>query len=663
MPPGPNGVRPATGAVSDTAGLGSALVSLGNATAYLRGIPGPGTAMGKVAAGNSPLGIAYDSANGDLYVANQGSANVSVISGSTNTVVATIPVDWGPYGVAYDSANGLVYVATCGNNCNLGPGNVTVINGSTNRVVGTIPVGTTPSGIAFDSANGNLYVTNQVSDTVSVVSPAANAVVATVRVGGTPIGVACDPADGDVYVANSGSSNVSVLSGVTNRVVANISFPRSPVGGMDLTENPMGVAVDPASGNVYVALQWSNNTGINAVGVISAGTDTLVTRVPVQLYPVGVAVDTANGYVYVAGGFGILNVVSATNNTPVTTLTANLAYTSSPMYVAYDPANANLYLTDYGTNQVLVVSTLSSTSVPTAATLDAGQALLLRAPIVAPARGTSQVLVAVSPGTGLVCRTDAPGFDEVSWACEGMTPGTYNVTVTAVDTLGNRVSTAVAVTVFSAPAVSLAGPATRSIDVGQSTTFSAVARGGSGGYAYAWRGLPPGCASADAATITCPPLVPGTSAIRAAVTDSDGFSAVSGSVTLTVYAPPSVRLEVTPSTILQGASVTFRAVTAGGAGTLAHAWTGLPAGCAGAAGPTVACSPSAAGTFNVTVIVTDANNVTARGGATLVVNPSFLGLPAAEGYFAVGAPVGIVVALVAAILMLRRRSRRKEPPG
>src|SRR3989442_13193252 len=64
--------------------------------------------MAKVAVGVYPVGVAYDSGNGYVYVANLGSNDVSVISGTT--VVATIPVGIGPHGVAYNSENGYVYV-------------------------------------------------------------------------------------------------------------------------------------------------------------------------------------------------------------------------------------------------------------------------------------------------------------------------------------------------------------------------------------------------------------------------------------------------------------------------------------------------------------------------------------------------------------------------
>jgi YVTN family beta-propeller protein len=77
----------------------------------------------------------------------------------------TIRVGSGPDAIAFDSMNGNLYVA------NQVDGTVSVISGQTNTVIGSpIPVGKTPFGIAFDSANGNLYVTNSGDNTVSVIS-------------------------------------------------------------------------------------------------------------------------------------------------------------------------------------------------------------------------------------------------------------------------------------------------------------------------------------------------------------------------------------------------------------------------------------------------------------------------------------------------------------
>jgi YVTN family beta-propeller protein len=152
-----------------------------------------------IGVGLNPRAIAFDPANGNLYVANQLDNTVSVISGQTNTVIGNpIPVGTGngPFEIAFDSFNGDLYVTNSGTNT------VSVIDGQTNTVIGNpIPVGQFPSGIAFDSSNGNLYVTNLISlaepvtGTVSVISGQTNTVVGSpISVGATPFEIAFDPA-------------------------------------------------------------------------------------------------------------------------------------------------------------------------------------------------------------------------------------------------------------------------------------------------------------------------------------------------------------------------------------------------------------------------------------------------------------------------------------
>ncbi len=110
----------------------------------------------------APWGIAYDPSNGYIYVADSNSSTVSVISGTTNIVIATITVGSGPAGIAYDPSNGYIYVT------NVGSDTVSVINGTT--VIENIPVGSEPVGVAYDPSNGYIYVTNFGSDTVSIIS-------------------------------------------------------------------------------------------------------------------------------------------------------------------------------------------------------------------------------------------------------------------------------------------------------------------------------------------------------------------------------------------------------------------------------------------------------------------------------------------------------------
>ena len=109
-----------------------------------------------------PVQVAYDSGKGEVFVSNYGSNTVSVISDSTNKVVATIEVGSGPAGSAYDPAKGEVFVSNFGSNT------VSVISDSTNAVVTNVTIassgtgGSGPNGIAYDPTRGELYVAGTV---------------------------------------------------------------------------------------------------------------------------------------------------------------------------------------------------------------------------------------------------------------------------------------------------------------------------------------------------------------------------------------------------------------------------------------------------------------------------------------------------------------------
>src|SRR5256712_3205154 len=170
------------------------------------------------------VAVAYDSGKGEVFVANSQSNTLSVISDTTNTVVATIPVGSTPYGVAYDGGKGEVFVT------NLASNSVSVISDGTNTVVATIPVGSDPIGVAYDAGKGEVFVANYFSDYVSVISDATNTVVATIPVGSYPLGVAYDAGKGEVFVANARWGNVSVSSVSANTDLATITVRSHSVG-------------------------------------------------------------------------------------------------------------------------------------------------------------------------------------------------------------------------------------------------------------------------------------------------------------------------------------------------------------------------------------------------------------------------------------------------
>jgi YVTN family beta-propeller protein len=295
---------------------------------------------------SGPGAIAFDSANGNIYVANfafgAGRHTVSVINGSTNKVIATLPGIYNPQGVAVDPVSGRVFVTQ------LGGYDISVIEGS--AVVAT-SVAQGSQGIVFNSANGYIYAgyfdpytaNPAVSGKVLVINGSTYKVIATVYAVDGPWGIAFDPSDGVVYVCNSYNNTVTVINGSTNKAIATVQV------GSDPTE----VVFDSSNGDLYVT-----NSGSNTVSVIDGSTNIVVATIAVKLDPWGIAFDSVNGDVYVAnlassGVSGTVSVIDGSTNTVV----AEVKVGAYPKGIAFDSANGDIYVTNYGGDSVSVIRT------------------------------------------------------------------------------------------------------------------------------------------------------------------------------------------------------------------------------------------------------------------------------------------------------------------
>lgn len=324
--------------------------------------------------GSAPTNVSYDPANGLLYITNFGPPmgttgnSVSIISDTTNALVASVGVGDDPLTSTYDPSDGYVYVQDFGTTHNL-----TVINGTT--VIASIQVGIAPTMSVYDAANGYVYVTNSVTNNISVVQGLS--VIATIPLGAgtSPCYDAYDPLNQYVYVANLGGNNVTVISGTS--VIANISTGASPcdvivdkqngyvyvpnsaatnvsvLNGTSFVQNiSVGVGArngiyDAFTGEVFIANEVSNNVSvINGTRVVRTLTGGGTPR--------GGAFDLANGFVYIENWQN--RSVSVFNDT---TLLATAAVGYSPYSALYDPASQTVYVPDYITDNVSAIGNLN----------------------------------------------------------------------------------------------------------------------------------------------------------------------------------------------------------------------------------------------------------------------------------------------------------------
>ena len=92
-----------------------------------------------------------------------------------------------------------------------------------------------------------------------------------------------------------------------------------------------------------------------------------------------------------------------------------------------------------------------------------------------------------------------------------------------------------------------------------------------------------------------------------------------------------------------------------------YRYTGLPTGCYSQDSATVSCTPTQAGNFQVSIVVTDSQGVSVAASLTL----SVLSGPTTSGWFTGGTPLFLLLVLIvvaaAAILVLFARRRRVSP--
>ncbi len=303
----------------------------------------------------------------------------------------------------------------------------------------------------------------------------------------------------------------------------------------------------------------------------------------------------------------------------------------------------------------LTVDSDPTISIPTASPgsggIDVGQPVTFTASASGGAGGFSY------SWTGLP--TGCSGLDAPSFACVPTASGTYGVRAIVTDANGYTVeSSALDYSVDTRPSVSVSTTA-RSVDVGQTMRFDATVSGGSGGLTYIWSGLPADCDGASA-QVTCAATTAGTSLVQVTVQDSNGVVA-NGSLEFTIYDDPSVSsFAASPNSVLAGQATQLSVVVVGGAPSLVYSYSGLPASCVSTDSNALSCSPSGAGTYQIEVTVTDANGVETNSSLTLVVNPSFVGLPAVEGYLLVFGFGALVLGILVVLLVTRRRRKDND---
>ncbi len=238
-------------------------------------------AVGIVAVGQQPHGIAIDLIANRIYVAHHAGASAAVIDGTTHSLARTLNLGTadGGNGAAVDPGRGWLYVANRNTN------NVSRVSVSGSGSATGISTGSQPDGVAVDSNTGWVYVANFSNDRVTIFDGPTGQIQAQIPAGGEPSFIALDPDRGRFYVTLHRDDAIGVFDLVSGGYIKTIAAG----------DGPYGIAFDSEYGRLYTADRESHT-----VTVVDVATDSVVTKMPLNCVPYQVAVNSASRHLFVS---------------------------------------------------------------------------------------------------------------------------------------------------------------------------------------------------------------------------------------------------------------------------------------------------------------------------------------------------------------------------
>jgi DNA-binding beta-propeller fold protein YncE len=250
--------------------------------------------VANVTVGYGAQQLAYDSAQGYVFVDNSQSANISVISDTTDRLVSTIslPASTEYFNLVYDPIAGLVFVSD-----NFYEQPILRISASTLSIVSNISVADSADDMVADSNTGEVFAaTNDYpyedeSECVLVASGGSAATATAISIGAGPgSSLSFDNQTGDVFVADS--DGIAIIAD-GSRPTYTVTFDQSVLapGTLwnvsffgDVESSTGGSVVFPAENGTYV-YSASTTGAVSQAGIVRVDGESIVQNVTFGIVP------------------------------------------------------------------------------------------------------------------------------------------------------------------------------------------------------------------------------------------------------------------------------------------------------------------------------------------------------------------------------------------
>jgi DNA-binding beta-propeller fold protein YncE len=614
--------------------------------------PRTGAVVGApIPVGTAPSALALDPNSNQLFVANAGSSNVTVVNTLLNKVtIPGVSVGSNPVALVDDSLDSLVFVAngaskfltvlnithpaTLSTNISLydGPAQGLAFSPASDMVIAAIPSsqyativvasaetpldallpvgkGVVPSVV---SANGTEFILGNASggDLLLLNSSTGSQIGSSVPVERDATELAVDPLTGTVYGWTSENRVLEALN-LTNGVAAPVTSSAFP----EFT------SVSASSGSMAVYLTATNQSLVYSLNSSTLSQSSPITGSPSA--PLSVVGDPAADRFFLGTSAGLAVYDAATDSlaSTVSGLSGNCSQ------LVLDRADNLLWFS----NSLLGVSAVNLTSLRVVISTS----LLIPVSVtegIAVDNLDSETFVLVTAGTIAVLDSGTGGL-----ITSGIHVGA-NVTSLAFDPADDQLYAA-------GDDVSMVDGATLAVDGGtapfggphrvlaetydssrQAIYVASVGElSGQQGVVTVIDGSSPTSGTVSSVQIPVGEIPSAFAVVPASAGTGSGLAEVwvanemSGTISILSTPPEVTSFTATPATIDLGYSTAVAVAFSGGAGELAFAYEGLPAGCSSTDSSSVTCTPAVSGVFQLSVNVTDSLGASANASTSLTV--------------------------------------------
>ena len=300
----------------------------------------------------SPEGMAVNMSTNRAYVLfadSQNKGRVGSVSLKDGKLLNTLPIPADVTDLALNSRGTLLYMTSmCNAQCN---GSVYVLDTKTNRIVNTISVGSSTSTVVVSPMGPFAFVTSQT--TLYVIDTTDDKIVTSITIDPFPIAIAINSTGSTVYVASEYGDNPRKIQATLEVVdILKASVTASVDEGSVL---PFDLAVSPSGKSVYETGDQAIGNGVpggtilksGQYGVRVMGTDTNTTTkiIEIRRGSLGITFSSNGKYVYIAVPSVGVDVINASTNELIRTISENLGSSLSLANLAVDPNDRFIYAT------------------------------------------------------------------------------------------------------------------------------------------------------------------------------------------------------------------------------------------------------------------------------------------------------------------------------